>query len=125
MVTEFDSGDVTVTVAETTLFDTEVGAIDKFRGEVETLCFDLINDGAALTTLVAYIKGSKDGDYNILNAAWAAAGATLLYFSGNLALLASGAKGTGALRIYGAFAFKITATCATSTVVRVHGVGRG
>ena len=130
MVTEFDSGAVDVTATETTIFDTETGPnAGRIRGAIETIFFDVFNTGANdLLNFKVYVKGSSTGTYKELNTAWAAAGATLLYFSSNLAVLpATSGVGCAAVRIYGAYAFKITAKCDTAqtAIVRVHGVGKG
>ena len=119
----FDSGSVTVAAAgSTTLVTVTTG------GGFDRLSLALENEGVAVA-LDAYeveVQYGKDGAWADYNTAWAAAGAILLHYSGNLAALAAAGTGGAILNLNGVYAFRIVASAAAGgTTARVWGVYSG
>ena len=102
---------ITVTVAETVLFEISVDG-----AEVVTL--DLSNSGAALTTCKVYIRVHGSASYHEIALTLAA---YVMDYTAGIGTLASGSSGIIRLDVSAIESVKVTATCATSTAVTALG----
>lgn len=101
---------------------TDVVTTVTLAGQHALVCFEVANTGQDLDAFDVQVQVAPDGTWISLASTWAATSPTLLWYSGNLAALATGAVGAAALRVYGVYAVRFRASSsAATTSVTVRG----